>query len=755
MTRLLVAAALALVAIGSAPAAHGQADEAPDRVVLVTLPAVVWQDVVAADTPTIDRLVEEGAIAAMSVRTASRRTVPERAYLSLGAGNRTNVASDDHNAHLAFRASAPFLGGTAAEALERRQGRPPSGEIVHLGAPFLHLRQERFDYGAEPGALGTALRDAGLRRAVVSAADIAVDPQVDEFRRAAVLGVVDDRASVDRGTLEGLLTTDPETPYGVRTDPHALGDALEDALAGARMVLLDPGETSRLEEYDRHLLPDLRPEARVRALERTDDLLGAVVDRLGPRDLLLVAGISTPLAIPEEHLTPLIAYGHGVPVGWLTSPTTQRDGITTLTDLAPTVLDRMGVEPPTSMTGTPIDAVAAPQGGRVETLLELDTHSVFRERFTPFALGSLIAFLVIVTLVSAAVFLWRSPRPALQGLSAAAFVLLAIPPAAVLVRALEIWRLGDMGGNLAFLGTTALLAMLGAAVPGPRRRGAVALLLLATVLFAADLLAGAPLQLNGAFGYSPIVAGRFYGAGNLAHAVLFAAGILGLAGLADLRGHDRGPWWMGAGLLLLPPIVGLPWFGANLGGVLTGVVAVVVAFLLARYGRVRWGWLAAVAAGAALVTGAIVAFDLTRAPEVRTHLGRFAARVADGGFPAFWTIVQRKIQANLNILEFTRWTLTIPFAVGVLVLLLWKPQGVLRSVLPHHPLLKAGLIGALVAGVVGFAVNDSGIAITVTALAIIVPFLVLMAIDTISPKRGAAPASEPPRREPSAAVPRP
>lgn len=754
MTRALVAAVLALLVLGTTPPAFAGQD-GPDHVVLLTLPAVVWQDLVDADTPTIDRLIDEGAVAAMSVRTASRRTVPERAYLSLGAGNRANVASNDAQAHLAFPASASFLGGTAAEELERRQGRPASGEIVHLGQPLLDFRQESFDYGAEPGSFGAALRDAGVRRGVVSAADLALEPEPEDFRRAGVLGIVDHRGSVDTGTLEGLLTTDPDTPYGIRTDPDAFGDAVSRALDRARVVLVDPGETARIEEFDRYLLPQLRPAARTRALERTDALVEEVTERLGPRDLLVVAGLSTPLAIPEEHLTPLIAHGDGIEPGWLTSPTTQREGIVALTDLAPSVLDRLGVEAPSSMTGTVIDAVPGPSAGRVGELLALDEHSLFRERFTPFALGSVIALLVILTVVAAVVFLWRSPRPVVRGLTAVAFVLLAIPPAAQLVRAVEIWRLGDLLGNLSFVVVTGVLAGLAALVPGPRRRGAVVLLLFATALFGADLLVGAPLQLNGAYGYSPIVAGRFYGAGNLAHAVLYAAGILGLTGLADLRGHHRAPWWTGLGLLALPPIVGLPWFGANFGGVLAGLVAVVVTFLLARYGRIRWGWLAATAAAALLLTGAIVAFDLTRAPEVRTHLGRFAARVADGGAPALWTVVQRKIQANLSILELTRWTLTIPFAVGVMVLLLWKPRGVLRSVLPRHPVLTAGLAGALVAGVVGFAVNDSGIAITVTALATVAPFLVLMAIDTISPKSDAAPLREAPGREPSSAVPRP
>ena len=58
-----------------------------------------------------------------------------------------------------------------------------------------------------------------------------------------------------------------------------------------------------------------------------------------------------------------------------------------------------------------------------------------------------------------------------------------------------------------------------------------------------DVLTGARLQFNAAFGYSPTIGGRYAGLGNLGYAQLAAAGVL-LAGLVAHRvGGRAGAWW--------------------------------------------------------------------------------------------------------------------------------------------------------------------------------------------------------------------
>ena len=88
-----------------------------------------------------------------------------------------------------------------------------------------------------------------------------------------------------------------------------------------------------------------------------------------------------------------------------------------------------------------------------------------------------------------------------------------------------------------------------------------------------DVLIGAPLQLNTVFGYTPTVAGRFAGLGNLAFAQLAAAATI-LAGLLASRIGGRRGIGVALGLLGVVLVIdGSPFWGSDVGGALTLVPA--------------------------------------------------------------------------------------------------------------------------------------------------------------------------------------
>ena len=85
-------------------------------------------------------------------------------------------------------------------------------------------------------------------------------------------------------------------------------------------------------------------------------------------------------------------------------------------------------------------------------------------------------------------------------------------------------------------------------------------------------------------------------------------------------------------------------------------------------------------------------------------------------------VIIRKINANWTLLTQSALTLSVPVALIFLGLMLRRPYGRLRAGLVTIPGLKIGLIGAVVANVLGFALNDSGIAIPAMGLAIMAPY---------------------------------
>ncbi len=713
------------------------AAERPERVVIISLPGIMWSDIEGHDLPNFEALLR--SVGALSARTASRTPDIARGYLTLGAGNPAYVSKDEPDTHLAFESDERFESGTAGDTLRRRTGRGIGSSLVHVSVPRLQEFQESRLYGTELGALGEALRRAGVPRAVVSAADVAVRPEHDEFRRGAVLALMDADGAVDAGALDGMLRPNPRAAFGVETDPAAFNRAARRALDEARVVLLDPGETSRADEYSDLVAPGRIAPIRRDALRRVDHIVGGVRRLVTERDMVLVLGASGPTGEKfREHLVPMGAWGrtpdgHSFGRSWLTSPTTNRQGMVVISDVASMVLAAMDVPVPDSVIGTAI-AQGESRSQGFASLVELDEASSVRERFAAQAFWVIAILLSLLAILAFIVFLGERGRSH-RLLVAAAYLGLAAFPAAHIIRAVEYWHLGVLGSHLVLFVVAAVIAAAAWFVPGPRWAGGVALLLITVLLFGSDVATGGALQVNGVFGHSPLVAGRFYGVSNPGYTILFSATLLGITGLAELQGRQRLPIWGVIACIALLPIIGLPSMGADVGGLLAGVPAVGVTLALGLGSRIRWRTIVAFALIAAAVAIGLSFVDLLRPEETRTHLGRFAALIADGDISELGMIIQRKGAAALKSLTVTRWTYFIPVGLAVLALLLIRPRGVLRDVLPKRPLLRAGLWGTLVAGVLGFAVNDSGISIPALALAFTVPFLVLVAVDAVEPRK--------------------
>ncbi|HYZ92797.1 MAG TPA: hypothetical protein VFA34_10460 [Actinomycetota bacterium] len=725
------------VVLGAAASGQARARTAT-AVVLISIPGISWSDIRGQELPNIRALLV--STAALSDRTASREPDLTRGYLTLGAGNPSFVPRDDIRANLAFERDDAFEGGTAAEAHLRRIGTPTAGQIVQVETPALQGFQNRRFYGAEIGRLGQSLNDAGIRTAVVSAADTALDPTEVQQRRGAVLAMMNQDGAVSYGRLNGLLRFKAQAPFGVETDPRAFVAAAGEAMRSARVTLLDMGETSRADEYVQFAATDQIDDIRRAALKRTDVIIGELRRFLRPEEgdvTVLTFSPTGPTRPPfREHLGVIGASGAGVDPSWLTSPTTGRQGMAVLSDVAPTVLDALNVAKPDSMNGTPIRQGDRRDGSStwLSDLIELDYASSVRETFAAGAFWVVSILLSLLAILAFVVFLGPRGRW-LRLLVAVAYFGLAVFPAAHIIRAFEFWWLGVIGAHVALYLVAAALAAAAWFLPGPRWAGGVALLMLSALLYGSDVAVGGPLQLNGVFGHSPLVAGRFYGVSNPGYAILFAATLLGLTELAELRGHRTLPAWGVVCCIALLPLIGLPSTGADFGGLLAGVPAVGVTIALALGWRIRWRTVILFGAAAAALAVGLSFIDRLRPPEARTHLGRFADLLVSGNLGEVGTTIERKGAASLHSLTVTRWTYFIPLGLAVLTLLLLRPRGVLRDVLPGRPLLRAGLWGTLVAGGLGFAVNDSGISIPALALAFTIPYLVLLAVDTVEPRK--------------------
>jgi hypothetical protein len=122
---------------------------------------------------------------------------------------------------------------------------------------------------------------------------------------------------------------------------------------------------------------------------------------------------------------------------------------------------------------------------------------------------------------------------------------------------------------------------------------------------------------------------------------------------------------------------------------------------------------------------AFAAYDLSRPVEERTHLARFVDQVRDGTAS---TVVGRKAEANLTLLVNSPLTLLTVGALLLLGMVLLRPIGGLRRVFALYPGVRGGFAGTTVAALLGFALNDSGIAVPAFAAAVAVPLAIAVAM---------------------------
>ncbi|MBA2326549.1 MAG: hypothetical protein H0V95_07890 [Actinobacteria bacterium] len=716
----------------SSPAATSSSSARVERVLVVTLPNVSWADFDRMDLPNFDRLFRESAIGDLTTRASldRRATRLGDGYITLGAGTRA-IGDNGTMDGLGLGVDEPFGVDTAGVVFERRTGRTVTEGVVQMGIADIVDRNEALPFDAEPGALGEALADAGYARAVIANADGSEPSDVPPvYRRQAVSALMDEDGVVPGGAVgPELLVEDRGAVFGLRYDNEAVVAAFDEVWKRESVVLVEASELARTDAYRGSATPARRKQLTADALRQSDELVGDLLGRIDPeRDAVVVVGPAHPQR--EITLTVAALRAPGVEPGLLRSATTRRSGFVQLVDVAPTILDLLDIDRPTSMEGRPFEV--GREGGsasdRRDFLVDADEAARFRDGH-----GSQVTTVFVVgqLAVAVAAALWLMGRVRGRGVAGAlrgtALALLGFLPAVYLARTLPFH---DLGAALywVFLVSVALALAAAYEVVGHNdpRDSVLAALAVTVGVLVVDVLLGAPLQLNSAFGYSPTVAGRFAGFGNLAYAALAGSTVLLAAFLANRIGRRRGAWAGVAVLAVVLVVDGMPFWGSDVGGVLSMAPAFAITGILLLGWQVRPRVVALVAVGTVLALGGFALIDLARPVDKRTHLGRLVVLFGDEGVAGVATIIERKLGSSLETLSTSVWGLIVPVALVFLAYLARRSPVSLRDLTARFPELQAAIVGVLVLAVLGFTLNDSGIAVPGVMLGTLTSVLVVV-----------------------------
>jgi hypothetical protein len=735
--------ALAASAEGSADAPLGRAES----VLIFSIPTLAWADVNAKVTPHLDALLSESVIADLSVRSVTRDTSATDGYTTLNSGTRAEGAPEGMLAYLSPE-------GTLAQQFYVQTGKlPTEGEVFNLGlVPILKINESLL-YGAEVGALGTALSQGGVARSVIANGDHSAAPGQIVYRREASLGLMDEHGIIDSGEVgRRLLEDDIRYPFGVRYKNEEVAVSVWSFLKPNSVVLLEASDMVRAAQAQLLATTAQQEVIRSQAISHSDALLGLVLMKvdLTKTAVLVVA----PNAVDDgSSLTVVGVRAPQVSAGLLSSGTTRRAGFVQTVDLAPSIASLLGVAIPSSMEGTLMERKGA--GGtyeqRTKMLVSENEAAIFRDSVVGPA-STLFVLVQLLLWVLAIVTFSRSSTGLRKGVEIATLGVLAYLPITYLagIFPFEQW------GSAAFWAFIILgSALVASAIYALTQRFLVDPLLatLGTilVLLSVDIVIGGPLQFNTVFGYTPTVAGRFNGMGNPAFS-MFAASAIMTSALIAYRVAGRRGTWLGIALLGWAVLLdGAPFWGADVGGALAMIPAAGVTAWMLLGLKVRARTAALWGSISVLVVIGLGALDLTRPPAERTHLGRLLADIGTNGYEALNTVVLRKLDANFSVLSSSVWTLMLPLVFAFIAYLFWKSPWRLQTIAERIPQERAAVAGLITAMVLGFALNDSGIAVPGIMLGVISASLIhlMLRVDDDLPAESVAVGADENALEPS------
>lgn len=767
MRRLLVTLALsgALAVAGLAAGAAPSEPPAPRRVVLVLAPYFMWDDFSPTSTPAIWELARTGALGAINARSRAREpgepSSPLEGALTISAGA---WAVPAYAAAAAYNVDEHYEVGTAAEAFRRMTGEEVrDNAIVFLGMPLTQRVNAERSFEVVLGALGSAIERAGGLTAAIGNSDVGYLTGEQRRVRPAALAAMNERGQVALGDVSTrLVREDPNAPFGIETDLGVFARTLDEvkrrteAHEGPAFIVLDPGDAYRAKKFEAQVTPGIAERHRKRAVTTLDEVVALAVARF-PDDVIIVASQSTgdPLAGQLEGLGPFVINGPGWS-GFVTSDSTHRDGIVTNLDLTATVLDIFGIERPVSVLGNEMRPVPASASidERAAILARADATAVSVDTAKVGVVNTFVVFTVVALIASAVVLVrhehWspRATRLAVSVLQGALLSAMAVPLASWLMYAWRRWPVTQAQAVSGLLATTAVVWGLALVVrrSAPGRLPVAVLSLATAVVLVTDQLLGAPASFTNFFGYSPLMAARFYGLGNEAAAILFGSTVVGLALVLDERPSGRiagalGQWGIPLIGLVVVVVSAAPGLGANVGVAIWATAGFALMWALATERRITAGRVFGALALSAAVIAVFAAIDLA-GDGARTHLARALVSAAQGGVGELWTIVARKAATNMRVLTHTNWAYIFIAVVVFLGFMRWRPHGDFARTLAENPMFAHAITVSLVAGLVAYFTEDSGIVIPALEIFYVGVAIAWIMLDRIT-DRGTAGVGEP------------
>ncbi|NLV17734.1 MAG: hypothetical protein GXY50_11115 [Syntrophomonadaceae bacterium] len=728
-----ISAFIALILLLASPAsAMAQQSSDSGQVYLVVVDKLSITDIGPATMPELAELARSGAVGLASSRTiGSLNTV--NGSITIGAGNLARTFSSDIAAYN-VEETVPGHSQSAGEIFHFLTNNPPDPDgVVLLSLPATIAGMKNENTNAIPGAMGDALRFHGFNICVLGNGD--TGNTVDTRSRSAVTIAMDAQGRVPLGNV-GSATASPSSSYlGLETNYDFLSEEVARYKSETDVFVIELSDLARLEKA-KTAIPEVINSERKRLLLNIDDYIGSLKSQLGPKDFMLIISPSPSRSQVEAKamFLPVIISGPDYE-GSLTSGSTRRDYMVANTDLAPTILNFMGIDDfgVKNGIGQPIVAKAISPGTDILAQAQAisDQASLTNRLRSPLVKGYVVFVIIVIILSIIALTLINKIKALVLPLVLA----MGVVPLVLLF----LGRLSlpfDWAYGVAAVFATLVLTLLLDRIFKSRYHLAFVFTAFLTLLaLNLDIVTGTTLIQSSILGYDPIAGARYYGIGNEYMGVLIGCGIL--VAVAAYQ-YFSSKWFLGLiGLFLAWQafLISSPFLGANTDGVLTAPAAFLVTLIMIGDFRINSRTVLAMGSIVLMAVLGLTFFDLSRPPEMQSHVGRAAGRILTSGWQEGLTIIIRKASMNLKLIRYTIWSRVFLSILAALMILFKYPAGAMARIRLNYKRYYQGFFAILIGAVVGLIVNDSGIvAAATTSIYAIAPLLILILFQNDEPQ---------------------
>ncbi|NLJ41811.1 MAG: hypothetical protein GX352_09440 [Clostridiales bacterium] len=702
-------------------------DNNQGKAILIIIDRIGWKDIQDAETPNLDRLTRTGAVGLMTTNTGGVLS-QNNSYLTLGTGARVVGLPGSWSA-------VPYGQFYKGERIENLifqiTGKTMNkGSIGNPSIAKIHRVNADKPYRVNIGALGTALKEGGIRISVLGNCDNYKDQSIEgNGKNYAIAMMMDDNGIVPMGDIgSNLISEDPGWPMGIRTDYDELMRSFNFYSNHARLIAVELGDTSRAEDF-RHQVMDSRIEYyKTKALEETDKFLGRLLNHFDDeKDFLIVL---TPVGPAKDigdnnRLTPIIAAGKGIERGFLTSGSTHREGVVTNLDVGASIINYFNLRPLAGQAGTPIYSVKNNSGMEGISGLNERLVAIYNQR--PFLIKGYVYTLIPILALAAAFLIFKRNyirwiKTVLLFVMIIPFVYLILP----LVQAPHPYAGAITALSIGIVMTAIIIRLFRTTIDRVMVvSGITVLTLILDQGLGMRLIQASPL------GYDVIAGARFYGMGNEYMGVLIGAVCCAGASIMERLSHHKpmARWiFIIIGLICLFCLAS-PRLGANVGGTIAIFVALFAILAITGDKRIHFRNLTIAGILMVAMIAGVFYLDSLQAIGSQSHMGQTAMAIRENGMGELIDIFYRKLSMNFRLLKTTVWTRVFLTSFGVIVLLLYRPVGIFYDVYKRYSLFIKGLTGGAIGAIAALLANDSGIVAAATAMIFVASPFILLIMD--------------------------